>query len=362
MHATARHRARGLATASLTTLALAVVALGGAPTASAAGQGLGVSTLSAVDGAQQQAAVDFWTPERIAAAQPAGPGDVTATGLAGPVEQAATTGAPAPAAPGVSTLAAGDVPTLVRGARQAAGVVTGGAVSQSTSWTQASPATAKVGRLYFSRANPATGRAELFECSASSVQSANESVLVTAGHCLTQGGTPSQNVVFIPGLNGTAQPYGTWSAQTTFATAQWTTGDQQSAAALNYDVGFVVLARKGGQTLSDTVGSFGIGFDAPLDRVTVFGYPAASGNVLKYCTGYRFADPADTTDQGTMCTMSGGSSGGPWISALDAATGTGTVTSVVSFSYDEAPDVLYGPLFGGVVKAEYDKAQAVVVG
>lgn len=373
MHATARHRARGLATASLTTLALAVAALGGAPTAAASSPGspgssagaLGVTTLSATDGVQQQAAVDFWTPERIAAAKPASAGDVVATGatgVVGPLERTtATTGAPAPTGGGLSTLAAGDAPTLARGARQAAGVVTGGAVSQSTSWTTPSPATAKVGRLYFSRTNATTGRAELFECSASSVASANESVLVTAGHCLTQNGTASQNVVFLPGLNGTAQPYGTWSAQTTFATAQWTTGDQKSSAALNYDVGFVVLAKKGGQTLADTVGSFGIGFDTPLDRVTVFGYPAVSGNVLQYCTGYRFPDPADTTDQGTMCSMSGGSSGGPWISALDVPSGTGTVTSVVSFSYDEAPEVLYGPLFGAVVKAEYDKAQAVTV-
>lgn len=374
MHATARHRARGLATASLTTLALAVVALGGAPTASAAAdRGLGVTTLSAVDGAQQQAAVDFWTPERIAAARPATAGDITATGVAGALTPAQTgspaapqtvpEGAPAPAAPGpgVSTLAAGDTPTVTRGTRQAAGVVTGAAVTQSTTWTQPSPATSKVGRLYFSLPNVKTGRLELFECSASSVTSANESVLVTAGHCLTQNGRTSQNVVFIPGLNGQSQPHGTWSAQTTFATPQWTSGNQATAAALNYDVGFVVLARKGGQTLSDTVGSFGIGFGAPLDRVTVFGYPAASGNVLKYCTGYRFSDPADTTDQGTMCTMSGGSSGGPWLSGLDAAAGTGTVTSVVSFSYDASPQVLYGPLFGDVVKAQYDRAQAVPV-
>ena len=84
--------------------------------------------------------------------------------------------------------------------------------------SQPSPATSKVGRLYFSLPNVKTGRLELFECSASSVTSANESVLVTAGHCLTQNGRTSQNVVFIPGLNGQSQPHGTWSAQTTFAT------------------------------------------------------------------------------------------------------------------------------------------------
>ena len=227
-----------------------------------------------------------------------------------------------------------------------------------TAWNGSADAVKRVGRLYFTQ-----GRAD-YECSASSVQAPAGDVVVTAGHCLTENGVASTNVVFVPGLKGASKPYGTWSVTRTFTTTQWRDGNQNTAAALNYDVGFAVVADRGGKSLAADVGSFGIAFTPDLDPVTVFGYPGrgatADGTTLQFCAGDRFTDTTGgndpTTDRATRCAMAGGSSGGPWLTGFDPATGAGTVTSVVSFSYDRAPDVLYGPLFGDVVQAVYREA------
>jgi V8-like Glu-specific endopeptidase len=335
--------------------------LGGAGSATAVevSTASGAATLlSTVDDTAQRAAQDYWTPERMAAAQPAdrvvAQGPATVGSSAGSTAAAPAAPAPAPR----STLALGDAPRVGRDTRSAADVVTGAAVSTGTPWTGSPAAVKEVGRLFFTQGG---GN---YECSASSVDSAAGNVVVTAGHCLTESGTASTNVVFVPGLTGTTRPYGTWSATRLFTTTQWKDGDQTSAAALNYDVGFAVVQSSGGKTLAETVGSFDIDFTSALDRVTVFGYPGrgakADGTTLQYCTGTRFTDVASnadaTTDRATLCAMAGGSSGGPWLSDFDATTGAGTVTSVVSFSYDKAPEVLYGPLFGDVVRTVYREA------
>ncbi|NAZ75510.1 hypothetical protein GTQ99_08760 [Kineococcus sp. T13] len=355
--------------------ALAVVAAPGATAVPVQSGERGVALLSSVDEAAQRAALEYWTPERMAAARPAGqsvdggPGAAGAAAAAGadgstpaPVPAPAPTGAPG--TDGRSTLAVGDAPRVGRDPRSTASVVDGGAVSRSTTWTAGGPVTAKVGRLYFTQAGIP------YECSASSVDSPNESVVITAGHCVSERGVGSANVVFVPGLNGTAEPFGRWSATRLFTTRQWLEGDQKTAAALNHDVGFAVVAKRGQSTLADAVGTFDLAFDSPLDRVTVFGYPGrgagSDGSTLKYCAGWRFTDatsnPDATTDQATLCDMAGGSSGGPWLSGFDPATGAGTVTSVVSFSYNDAPEVLYGPRLGEVERAVYAEASAVAAG
>jgi hypothetical protein len=57
--------------------------------------------------------------------------------------------------------------------------------------------------------------------------------------------------------------------------------------------------------------------------------------------------------------MTGGSSGGPWLSGYDESTGLGTLTSVNSFTYNLGPDAnkMFGPYLGSVVQAVYQEAQ-----
>jgi hypothetical protein len=55
--------------------------------------------------------------------------------------------------------------------------------------------------------------------------------------------------------------------------------------------------------------------------------------------------------------MTQGSSGGPWLTDFDPATGAGTFTSVSSFKYADDSGTMYGPYFGDAVRSLYDKAQ-----
>ncbi|MEZ0494242.1 serine protease [Kineococcus sp. TBRC 1896] len=343
----------------------AVVTLSGAATyaattaAAAPGPGgAGVSLLTTLDASDQRAALDFWTAERLAEATPV---DRVVTGRgAGAPGAAAAIGVPPAPSPGAgaqprsTTSGTGDAPGLPRARRATSGVVTGGAVSTARAWT--GDAVPTVGRLYF------TQGAGKYECTASSVDSPRGDVIVTAGHCVTENGLDSQNLVFVPGLTGTSEPQGRFAVGRTFTTPQWRTGDQQSSAALSFDVGFAVVAPRDGKSLKDVVGANAIAFDAPLARTTVLGYPGrsrtADGFTLQYCTGAQFTDngPGATSDVAVLCDLGGGSSGGPWLHDVDPATGTGTVTSVVSFSYDDNTSVLYGPRFGGVVRDVYAQA------
>lgn len=354
--------AGALALASAAFTLTGAVSASAVPVTATGPSGSSVSLLSTVDGSAQQAALDYWTPERMAQATPVE--RVVAPRAPAP-EQA---GAPLPAASGAgtaasphrSTLAAGDAPAMTRQPRATADVVTGASVSRATTWT--GPAVPTVGRLYFTQ-----GRGK-FECSASSVDSPRGNVIVTAGHCVTEDGVASTNVVFVPGLTPTSAPYGRFSVTKLFTTPQWKGNDQSSAAALNYDVGFAVVAPNAvtGKSLEDTAGAYGIDFSDALGQVTVLGYPGqnptADGNTLQFCSGLQFADNgADvdaTTDRATWCDLGGGSSGGPWLRGFDAARGTGTITSVVSFSYDNDSGILYGPRFGDVVRAVYGEAVA----
>jgi hypothetical protein len=54
--------------------------------------------------------------------------------------------------------------------------------------------------------------------------------------------------------------------------------------------------------------------------------------------------------------MTAGSSGGPWMTTFDAATGRGTITSLSSFKYSDDQRTMYGPYLGDAAKALYTMA------
>ncbi|WP_281964126.1 hypothetical protein [Serinicoccus marinus] len=91
---------------------------------------------------------------------------------------------------------------------------------------------------------------------------------------------------------------------------------------------------------------YGLTFDA-------FGYPAASpddGEELWRCSGVAGQDTRGTTDHRLPCSMTGGSSGGGWITG-------GVLNSVNSFGYQGERDVMYGPYFGSTAQQVYNAAQ-----
>ncbi|MFC3805467.1 serine protease [Terrabacter sp. MAHUQ-38] len=206
------------------------------------------------------------------------------------------------------------------------------------------PATPLFGKVFF------TERGLNYVCSGTVTQSANNSLVTTAGHCVNEGpGAYVTNFAFVPKYENGNRPYGTFTARTLLTTEQWrTSGD------FNHDIGFAVMNTLGGKTLVGAVGgsypiAFNLGYNLTFDA---YGYPQASpydGQTLWRCSGPTTKDSRGSTDNRLPCTMTGGSSGGGWITG-------GKLNSLNSFGYRGEKDVMYGPYFGNVEQAVYQSA------
>jgi hypothetical protein len=206
---------------------------------------------------------------------------------------------------------------------------------------------------------PATG--DNYVCSGTVVPARHKRLVVTAGHCVYGFGEFATNWMFIPGKDGTREPYGRWAAVRLATTRQY-----EESEDLAYDVGMAKIGKRKGKRLQKVVGARGIAFGLGRDqRFDAFGYPQDppfSGSRLFHC-----AAGAESPD-GSMqprtnridCNMTGGASGGGWI------VGGGRVNSVTSYTYEpvctvppivcgEDPDgnKLYGPYFGSTIENLY---------
>ncbi|SFP73713.1 hypothetical protein SAMN05421810_103255 [Amycolatopsis arida] len=290
---------------------LAGVALAGAsatvtgPAAAAPAPAAPVAQSSAATTAAEQARVaDYWTPERMASAKPA---DLRfATG-----------------------------PAATKPAKKSA--------KSTETATRATPQP-QLGKVFF------TLGGQNYVCSGTATTSGNADVVTTAGHCVHEGpGSFATNFAFVPAYDNGAQPYGKWTARSLYTTEQWAqSGD------FNYDVGFAVMNETEGRSLTDVVGSYPIEFDLARGlEYTSYGYPAAqpfNGQLLYSCSGTASRDSVGgTTTHGLTCDMTGGSSGGGWITG-------GKLNSVNSFKYNHDGSTMYGPYFGDVVRSTYQTA------
>ncbi|HEX2313984.1 MAG TPA: peptidase [Thermomonospora sp.] len=222
---------------------------------------------------------------------------------------------------------------------------------RGSAWTRGGEVVKTTGRVFFTH----KGRAA--SCSGSAVVSQNRSTVITAGHCVKLEGSWHTDWIFVPGYHNGNAPYGKWTARKTLATAQWSADE-----AIQYDIGAAVLNPLDGRQLTDVVGGRAIAFDQPKRQAMYsFGYPAAApydGTKLTYCSGTTTSSFLLGT-LGMACTMTGGSSGGPWLSGFDEATGTGAITSVNSYKLN-LPFLngnMYGPYFGADARALYEQAQ-----
>ncbi|MFG1945795.1 trypsin-like serine peptidase [Nonomuraea sp. NPDC048826] len=223
--------------------------------------------------------------------------------------------------------------------------------SRGLRWTDGGAVVRTSGRLFFTTADGANA-----SCSGTAVTSANESVVMTAGHCVKLNGAAHRNVAFVPGFDNGRRPFGTWVATRLLTTQQWNARED-----INFDIAAAVVAPLQGRTLTDVVGGQGVAFNqARQQQMFAFGYPAAApfdGSDLIYCSGRAFNDPVATRGQGVRCNMTGGSSGGAWFLGFNAATGVGMLNSVNSFTYDFAPGFMFGPFFGDEAMEVYQAAQ-----
>ncbi|MFI6849003.1 trypsin-like serine peptidase [Kitasatospora sp. NPDC050467] len=171
----------------------------------------------AVTAAQQQAVLDYWTPQRI-------------TALTSP-----SSGNPPKSSP------------------------------DGAPWTGAATLDKTVGRLFF------TNHGEDESCTATVVDSANRSTVVTAAHCVNNT---------VPGYRNGTKPLGGFSIKYMATSSRWdadpgtTTSD--AVAVAGYDTGILVAnPAAGGRRIADVTGSQRIAFTKPAkgEFIHTFGYP-----------------------------------------------------------------------------------------
>ncbi len=118
----------------------------------------------------------------------------------------------------------------------------------------------------------------------------------------------------------------------------------------------------GGAQLDATVGAFGIRYSSVASgtQTYAFGYPAGgkySGGDLTYCAGAVQDDPYNSNLTYRLgCNMTGGSSGGPWLTAFTTSTGAGTLTSLNSYTYKSVKNAMHGPKFDSRTLAVFTAA------
>jgi V8-like Glu-specific endopeptidase len=211
----------------------------------------------------------------------------------------------------------------------------GGGTSSATSAEVPQPYPSAYGKVFFTSNSGVN-----YVCSGTAVTSANESVVWTAGHCVNEGpGAFYKNFLFVPAYRDGVAPYGKFVGSTLLTTSGW-----QTSGEWGVDVGAAVVGTNAaGQNLTDAVAEAPVVFNAPRNQTyKLYGYPAAkkfSGQRMRVCeTSWLMDDTFATPDtMGAGCDMTGGSSGGGWI------TSTGAVASVVSYGYSSLRNVLFGP-------------------
>lgn len=162
----------------------------------------------------------------------------------------------------------------------------------------------------------------IYRCTASLI---SRSILVTAGHCVHQGG--NQDAGWIKSGTFYAAYENGWHAGFATANTVYTTSGWYNTGQLDqgYDVGLVVLNKRGDQPiwfppqeLGAATGWYGFCYANCLQK---FWYLSQLGYPANYYTGYyqtqgEHLETSDTRDYVYGSGMQGGSSGGPHIANL----------------------------------------------
>jgi hypothetical protein len=201
-------------------------------------------------------------------------------------------------------------------------------------------------------------------CSGTAVRSPNESVVITAGHCINSGDGRDRwygaHGVFVPGYRFGQRPFGIFPAHWVDAAKRWRTSGSE-----NYDVGAMVVApNEAGKTLGEAVGGAKIAWNLkPSQTFDVHGYPAEEpfdGETQRICSGTRFLghDPNSFLFPGPLnvavaCELNGGASGGGWMIRGD------TLNSVTDYGYFDEASPAFGAYFGKEVARLYGRATKV---
>jgi hypothetical protein len=255
----------------------------------------------------------------------------------------------------------------------------GGSVAPTSttgkSWTLESAVKRGVGKVYFEMDGGG------WVCSGAvandGVSETSRSLVLTAGHCAYDetNNLFATNFLFIPDFDSapnlgltcadsTPTRFGCWTAAALAVHSGYASATGFNNQATRYDFAFAVMDPNTVGDLDKEVGEFPVTTGVVRgNTMSAFGYPAAdpyAGDDLVYCSGAISEDRWNANATwGLGCTMTGGSSGGPWIKGLDLTTGaSGALGSLNSYGY-VGKAVMYGPKFNDSTKNLYDFAKGL---
>jgi hypothetical protein len=246
----------------------------------------------------------------------------------------------------------------------------GGGTVTGASWTQGGSIVARSGKVFF------TMGSTRYVCSGSVANDSRDgySLVLTAGHCAYDEVAHkfATNWLFIPAYDTvptescTQAAYGCWTAQALVVHNGYASAGGFNTQATVHDFAFAVVGagtvRSGvDQELDGAVGSYPVATSGVSagNKLYAFGYPAAGrykGRDLVYCAGNIFNDQLNSNQTwGMACNMTGGSSGGPWLSGFEGS--SPALSSLNSYGYQGISN-MYGPKFNPTTAAVYNTADA----
>ncbi|MEW2434755.1 serine protease [Streptomyces caniferus] len=234
-------------------------------------------------------------------------------------------------------------------ARYGGGRATALKVSRPLRAAPATPAPA-IGALF----SPDGDGDPVHHCTASVVHAPGGDLIITAAHCVHDDGFRTR-LVFAPGLHDGVAPYGLWVPTRIQVDPRWI-NDRDP----DHDVAFLRVRRAGraGGRIEDVTGAERIRFGTPAGRPALLtGYPEHQDGPVS-CR--NTADAQSPSQLRFDCPgFPNGTSGGPLLTDLDPATGTGSLIGVIGGLDGGGDDLVsYSSRFGADVAALYRRATA----
>jgi V8-like Glu-specific endopeptidase len=190
-------------------------------------------------------------------------------------------------------------------------------------------------------------------CTGSVVASPAGDLVITAAHCMQ--GKRAGDVDFVPEYHRSQQPFGVWTVTQVFVDRAWSSSQNP-----NDDFAFLVVTQSGDATpIQDLTGGEKLGTGwGPVQKVQVIGYPDSRQRPIT-CTSKTRAFGAHQMEF-DCGGYTNGTSGGPFLANVHAATGLGTVIGVIG-GYQQGgdtPSVSYSARFAVAARSLYSKAVA----
>lgn len=253
------------------------------------------------------------------------------------------------------------------------------------------PTGAVTGKLFFYRQGDSNS-GNYYVCSGTVIQSQNESLVWTAGHCVHDGkdGTWHLGMVFVPAFDNpdgdpnvdpadlsAYAPLGSFPAVHVWTSPEWVKTGDDHGGDLAHDYAVIEVGRNsGGQTLDSAVQSAGaqpvpMWFNAPTTQdktpqISIRGYPAAEpfNGMAQWGCSADSVQLLNVTELGpdakeyrAGCDLTGGASGGGWF-AQAPGQAAGQVSLVTNTSVGSAHNAhggnwLAGPYLDAAAKQLY---------